>query len=374
MRSRNPLSQALETAMAALEPIFDNLEIEEAAGAHGVDVIANRSGHRAAVLVKHLATMRIRDLEGQLAAGVLVLQRHSSAAEVPLVVIVTRRFAARAEHAAEQFMDTYAPGVGWCLLARDGRLRLKAPDLGLDIREQTNRPPTPPRATTTRLFTDLNRWLLKVMLMRAQPPTSWGGPRAGLPYRNPTELHRVAGVSLETAHRFVRTFEAADFIRRAPEGLRIVRADALFEQWLHDERTRAPMRMPARGLYGSVERNDLLVMLEAAGTRHAIGGYAACAELGLLHATRQQLDIHVDTDAAQALLILELEACEPRDATVWIVRSRYRESVFRGVTQTDQGPVVDELQAALDVIHDPGRGNEQAKFIVSRLLASLEQS
>ena len=374
MRNRTSEHDALEQAAAVLEPILGSLKIVEAAGDSSVDATGYHSGHRVAVQVKHLETMRIRDLEGQLAAGVLALQRHSSAGEIPLVVIVTRRFAARAEHAANQFMDTYAPGVGWCLLARDGRLRLKAPDLGLDLREQANRPPPPPRATTIHLFTDLNRWLLKVMLMRAQPPTSWGGPRSGLPYRNPTELHRVAGVSLETAHRFVRTFEGADFIRRAPEGLRIVRAEALFEQWLHDERTRTPMRMPARGLYGSVERNDLLMMLEATGTRHAIGGYAACAELGLLHATRQQLDIHVDTDAAQALLNMELEACEPRDAMVWIVRSRYRESVFRGATQTDQAPVVDELQAALDVIHDPGRGNEQAKFIVSRLLASLEQS
>ena len=374
MRSMSAGEMATKQALAVLEPILGCLQIEEAAGDHGVGAFGHHGGRRLAVQIRLLETMRLRDLEGQLAAGVLALQRMNTAANIPLVVIVTRRFADRAEQAAENFMTTYAPGVGWCLLARDGKLCLEVSELGLHIRERSEGRPDPPRATTSSLFTDLNRWLLKVLLLRTAPSSSWGGPRAAWPCRNPTELHRVASVSVETAHRFTRTFEAADFLRRAPEGLRVVRPGVLFEQWLHDERARPPGRIPARGLYGSIDRNDLLLMLQASGVRQALGGYTACAELGLLHAMQQQLDVHIDTEPAQALLIMELEACEPRDAQVWIVRSRYRESVFRGATETDGWPVVDELQAALDVVQDPGRGNEQARFIMDRMLSRLEQS
>lgn len=364
MRSKDPDL----IARTALERVFE--EVTPGRGTSRADLLARHDGRRVAVELELLPTLRIADLEGRLARGVLKLRHSVDSVIVPVVLVVSRRHGARAERAAERFMAELAPDVGWGLVDEHEQLRLEVPTLGLSVRHAGTSPLSEARSTTANLFTDLNRWLLKVLLLRTSPEDSWGGPRDDVLVRNPTELHRIAGVSLEKSHRFARTFEAADFLRRTREGLRLVRTDVLLAQWLADESVRPKRRLPVRSLFrGEAELTELIAPLEQRRRRYAVGGFAACALLGVARTPRREIDLHVEDRAGWVMEIADLQPCDERDAALYIIPSRYPESVLRGVVTRRGLPVVDELQAALDVAADPGRGEEQARFIVDRVLS-----
>jgi hypothetical protein len=98
-----------------------------------------------------------------------------------------------------------------------------------------------------------------------------------------------------------------------------------------------------------------------------VAGFAACRELGVLHATFTTSEVYVD-DTGKALAAWHLEACDPRDARLVLLRTPFAESAFRAPTATGSLRVVDVLQAALDVSRHAARGLEQAEYIVHEVL------
>ena len=58
-----------------------------------------------------------------------------------------------------------------------------------------------PQPEPVHLFTDLNQWMLKVLLAPELPSPLLSAPRGG--YQNASELARAAGVSVMTAYRLV---------------------------------------------------------------------------------------------------------------------------------------------------------------------------
>ncbi len=333
----------------------------------GVDLVVPHPKGDLAIEVKSMGTARLEDLEGRLAMGILHLQKNPVPEAAPMVAVVVDRFGAKAEAAARRFMNAYAPGMAWCLVGRNGGAYGEIPRHGLTLDLPPLDEPRRSRGTNAHLFSDLNRWLLKVLLLGPDPKAHFGGPRLERPVRNPTELHRIANVSVEKAHRFTRTFEEAGFLRRTRRGLLLEDRRLLLERWLDDERVRPTPQVPMRSIFGGqFSVTDLLDRLEEGD--YAIGGFHAAASLGALHALRAQAHLHIRSRMVPAMKQLDLVESRRTDANLVLVGTRNVESVLRAAQARGGHMVTDEIQAALDVVNDPARGHEQAHFIIERLV------
>ena len=71
-----------------------------------------------------------------------------------------------------------------------------------------------PKAGAPQLFSDLNQWMLKVLLAPRIPKEYLSGPRGQ--YQGPSQLAQAAGVSAMSAFRFVEQFSKAGFIDSGP--------------------------------------------------------------------------------------------------------------------------------------------------------------
>lgn len=329
---------------------------------------AELPGARLVVEIKALAQLRVQDLVGQLAVGAVQAEhRIGKRGALPLVVVVAPTVGGRALQAAERFMASYLPQIGWAVLDRRGRVQLRIPTLDID-RQRRSAPPATGRGARPegRLFSDLNRWLLKILLLSGLDRSLWAGPAGGI--HGAADLQRAAAVSLDKVYKFLRLMERHDFLRRTPDGLRLVRKRELIELWFAQEKLRPARRLQARSLFGS---RPVLTSLAASGAgREAgvLGGFGACKALGVLHAAVDSTDLHIAMPEEAFLKRFELERCDERDAQLHLLRTNNPQSVFRASVVKGKVQVVDAFQAALDVITHPARGREQAEHIVELVL------
>jgi len=316
--------------------------------------------------VKHVRSASIDDLLGILAVAVLELQR--SASNPPFVpLLVFDRLGEKTKRAARTFMATYAPDCGWGLIDRSGAALLVVPALGIDVDQPGERVARGwPRQRPGRLFSDLNQWMLKILLLGDAPPALWGGPRQRV--GNPTELHRVARVSVEKAHQFVRAFESVGLVESTRLGLAVARKKTLMEMWFHEERSHSSLRLPVRWIFGEPASLEDVFSKKDSAERFAIGGFEACRMLGVLHAPVMNRELYFFGDAESALAAWDLEPCDDRDAQFHLRKARSVQSILRGRVVQAGLPVVDVLQAALDVCDRAARGTEQSQYILDHVL------
>jgi hypothetical protein len=264
-------------------------------------------------------------------------------------------------------MARYLPEVSWGVLDLRGGVRLRIAPLGVDLDQPRVAAPRVPDRPLVRLgFSDLNRWMLKLLVLKEAPEGMWGGPRQA--FFSPAQLQRAARVSLDKAYKFLRMLEAQDFLRRSPEGLALVRQAELLEHWFAAERLHPPRRVPARSVQGRKPDPARLAPAAAGEPRSALGGFAACRLLGAANASNASLELHVRGDLREFLAAHALEPCHPDAAGLHLLVSDHAESVFRGAVRRGPVLVVDVLQAALDVVPNPARGLEQAQYILERVL------
>jgi hypothetical protein len=356
-------------------------------GGEPFDAIGHSSAGAIAFQVKVLSTLKHEDLEGRLAHAILAAQGRPGLCHV--VVVQMPRVTAAAVDTARAFCVAYGAGMQWVLLGDAGEKHVHAPALGIEERELRRLPRKKDREPTTtgQLFTDLNAWMLKILLLRDAPAHLWPGPRT--PVGTASELARVAQVSTPHAHRFVRTCEDMDFLRRSDDGFRIVRTSALMDVWFEAQRLASRKVVPVRwimgrpstmrdvfagptgttreksddqgggGIFGDDDDGDRLQV--------AAAGFDACAAMGILHTNAVRHEVHVAGELSRIYERFELEPCEQRDAHLFLLPTR-SVAVFRGCIDIDGLRHVDVLQAALDVVVHTARGREQAEYIVTDVL------
>ncbi len=266
-------------------------------------------------------------------------------------------------------MSSNVPDGGWAILDRAGNARIVIPEANIDIDHRMARVvPAQRGRRSVRLLSDLNRWMLKILLLAETPANLWPGPRS--PILSPTDLHRVAGVSPEMAHRFVRAFEALDLLRRTPEGLRIARRSALLDLWRAEEVLDRRDGVPVRWMMGRLSNlQDLAGRGKSGEPDLVVAGFEACRMLGLLHAPIPAArEVHALVPVDAILLRYDLERCPPGDADLRLLPCRTVQSVLRGSLDHGGLRIVDAFQAALDVLHHPARGREQSDYLVTQVL------
>lgn len=336
----------------------------------GADLVVTAAdGSEFVVEVKPLAEMRQEDLQGRLAMAVLQLRKRCEGLRaVPLVVVALPHWSERAEDATARFMADWAPEVGWGIVTGDGGRVLALPGKGRTARTEPDEGARSAAKSrdTVNLFTDANRWMLKILLLDGARADLWGGPRQAV--KNAADLARLARVSPEAAYRLVKTLESENLAVSSRNALRLVRREQVVGRWLEHDRYVRPDLWHARWIYGNPSK-PTDVFGKPTHLRHALAGFSACEALGVLHTTPPRvMDMHVTGGLAEVLRTWSLEQVDARDADLVLRPTKMTRSVFGGCVERDGVQVVDALQAALDVVSSPARGTEQAEYIVRHVL------
>jgi hypothetical protein len=331
-------------------------------------VVGRVGGVELLVEVKTVASPVVDDVLARLALGVLQARRDVVGSASPMVAVVVPSLGKKVETAASRFMAEHALEVGWALVDHLGNARVVVPSLRLDLEKRCARVATAnPNRASVRLFSDLNRWLLKVLLLADAPDELWQGPRR--PVLSASDLSQAAGVSPEMVRRFLNAFEEQDFLRRSPNGLRLVRRSALLELWRANEALDVRAGVAVQRMLRGSGAWQGLVATPGFADAVVVAGFEACRLLGILHAATPALpEVHAVLPISTIVNRFGLEECLPAEAELVLLPPRHPASVLRGRLRREGLWVADPLQAGLDVLRHPARGHEQSEYVLKEVL------
>lgn len=320
-----------------------------------------------------LKNTRWSDLQGALAVAVLEARARGEDREI---VVELPYVTAQTFRAARDFMNRVAPGVRFALVGADGTRATSSDVESSTLRQRGARSVTEKATTPGDLFTDMNQWLLKVLLLKKLE-------------RRPRSLRELVAVakagntapSLTSVQRFAEAFTELGHLVRDVDGFRVIRRGGLMRRWLSRMEVTRDWRIPVRAYYGLAELLSVLARQSAVHTERsesrtasaALAGLAACEARGVPHAhQRGPLAVHVD-GRAMGELWKHAERCDRRDASALAIPSAaFALSIYGPLTwepaTAEKLQPVDLIQAALDVWTEPVGGKEQAMYIVEDVL------
>jgi len=360
-------------------------------GKHGPDLLVRCGKLVYAVQVKSVSEGRRDRVIPLLAQTILQAQAiaRERSAGAPLAVIGSARVPEALADEVRRFANEYAPGVATGVMDLEGFRSFVGAGL-----EELNAPRQPaPQGLPAKaeaqshLFSDLNQWMLKVLLAPRIPAQLLSAPRGE--YRNASQLARAAGVSVMSSFRLLRLLRMEGFLNESTGPLRLVRIEELMRRWraayLHPIRE-WPMRWIVRGdrdkqlkralrSYSSLQRSWLDAQRGNKSQplpRICLGLFAAAEVLGfgLVHGVKPHICIEqLRRDSIRRLGLLHIEPGHSVDVYLRIPLAP--QSVFRGSVLRGGIPVSDILQVWLDVLEHPARGHAQALEIQRGALRSV---
>lgn len=339
------------------------------------DFVIERGKKKYVVEMKSAAEGRRDRLIPLLSQAILEAQglaRQSDNAS-PLAIVGAKRVPVSVADHIRQFAERYAPGVAVGVIDLEGLRFFVGPELeGLNARPSKKAVlSSSPRPD---LFSDLNQWMLKILLGQNLPQELIAVPRGLI--RNASQLAIVANVSVMSASRFVHQLADEGFLDDSGENLRIARADELLERWVAANRKMA-RDVSAHWILKKDQKQFFADVAEYAAKsnrqRLCVGLFSAADALGLgfVHGISPHIYLEsLNPDVLQKLGLSVLKDSGYR-ADVLIRIPAYREAVFRAAVIRDGLPVSDVLQIWLDASIHPARGIEQASEIRRRVLKPL---
>lgn len=219
------------------------------------------------------------------------------------------------------------------------------------------------------LFSDLNQWLLKVLIGREFPAGLIAVPRA--PIQTAADLAEWGHVSTSAAWRLQRALRDGGYLDDAGN---LALVSELFGRW-RSALGRPQQRVGAKWIFPGRNPLDRLrgaladERARAKGPSACLGLFAACDEHGLGHVRGAPFHVyvrHLELELLERLgLMLAAEGQQP-DLILQV--AQWPEAVFRAVVYPKGVPAADVLQCWLDVSHEPSRGAEQARLIWRRVI------
>ncbi len=355
------------------------VDVDRQVGDRRADLVVAKGKHRYIVELASASEGRRDRLVGLLSQA--ILQANSLASGIrkaaPLAIIAAPSISDAVQRALFEFHQCHVPHSAIGMVDGRGLRAFIGPGL-----ESLNGRPRVPRASTARvpappvnLFSDLNQWMLKVLLA---PHMHRSGlkPNAatGVEYRNATALARAAGVSVMSAFRLLSQLEKERFLDSSGASIRLVRVERLLEHWQASV-ARSPQEWPARWVLRSREQEQLRKALKQFGDRACLGLFAAARVLGLGHVEGVPAHVYaksIEPDAIRAAGLAEVLPGQQPDVILRIPREK--ESVFRGAEAVEGVRVSDPIQVWLDVSSHPARGREQADLIFRRVIKPMIRS
>ena len=307
---------------------------------------------------------RLVPLFAQAALQVLRLERRNA---LPLAVVCAPRVPPAVAHQVLEFAASYVPddlAVG--VFDFQGLSVFRGPGL-----EALNaEPAAPPQSVSSiresrPLFSDLNQWMLKVLLANEVPEHLLSAPRGH--YRNASQLARAAQVSVMSAFRLVEQLREEGYLHESASSLQLVRRQSLFERW-RAAVARVPREIPMRfRLPGNSEAHLRKIV---SGGRACLGLFAAADALKLGFVNGVPPHVYVERIQQSNIAAWKsLRPCDSGESPDLVMRqAAVPRSIFRGLVRVEGAAVSDVLQVWLDVASHPARGLEQADLIQRRVL------
>jgi len=340
----------------------------------------------------------------------------------PILAIVLERFVLRDIQRLEEYMDLYAPDMGWLLvdeqeravfrdeekdryaLLHKGQVEWFEGRLPDDIKfsrnlaisvfdqivlsEKPNLQVFQERSSSSSSsssrqqlsFSDLDQWLIKTFLLSPldEVVRYYGGP-SGIA-ENAFQLSKLADVSPMLANNWFNAMEYKGYLKRfGRKGVIPLRVEALIEEWVGRYRFSDNRIYPYRSMYPASDSGaffngilDHINKYEKELESLAITAHQACRFHGIKHSSARSMHIYFSgkiDNIAQALELVPSD--ELQKADLFLVEPKYPESVFRGTLNKEGWPVCDILQCYLDLYHLPDRGREQADLIFENVISEL---
>jgi hypothetical protein len=258
-------------------------------------------------------------LEAQIAAARI------TGSATPVAVLASDHVSDSLSEHVKDFALRNAPDVGVGIIDAGGFRRFAGHGLEVLNAERARViEGSPKEVSPGNLFSDLNQWMLKILLSRSIPDSLLSAPRGH--YENVSQLADAAGVSTMSGFRFVRQLSEEGFLDELG-GMRLVRTEELLERWLRASHSRmhetparwilsgekdtfhAALRSYASSLRSSVP-NSKTDQLRRGKPRLCLALFAAAEALGFkfVHGTQPHLYIErLDRNVLRELgLSLEL--------------------------------------------------------------------
>jgi hypothetical protein len=357
---------------------------------NSADIVAGNGKNIYVFQLKTLSELRKDRAVPLISQAILEAQKvaaNVSDRATPVAVLASVRMSdSLAEH-VKDFALRNAPDVGVGIIDANGFRHFAGH--GLEVLN-AERPHVigslPKKIVPGNLFSDLNQWMLKILLSRTIPDSLLSAPRGH--YENVSQLADAAGVSTMSAFRFVRQLSEEGFLDEGG-GMRLVRTEELLERWLrashsrmHETPTRwilsgkedtlhAALRSYASRMRSSAPHSKT-DQLRRRNPRLCLALFAAAEALGFkfVHGTQPHLYIErLDTKVLRELgLSLEVAG---HQADVFLRVPKNPEAVFRAAVERDGVPATDILQVWLDVSNHPARGKDQADLLRKRVFPQI---
>lgn len=368
-----------ENAEALVADLFDangwDVDHSPRGGSKHPDLIVRKGDQRFAVEIKALAEGRADRVIPLLSQAILQAQANALDAgnAQPLAVISVESASQSLSKQVSSFVEQYAPNVAVGLVSKNGLRYFRGAGL-----KELNADPEEPRwygnsASSNQpvnLFSDLNQWMLKVLLAPEIPEHLLHAPRQK--YQSGAELAEVAKVSPMSASRFLQQLRSEGYLDDSSRHLALVRRQDLFRRWRSAAMRPSP-ELPMKFLIRSPVEQQIKGLLAKHEGEACLGLFAAADALRLGHVSGVPPYIYVpklprpDDKKWRALV-----AASPSEKPDLIVRQALSpKSAFRGAVHQDGLIISDVIQVWLDVANHPSRGEEQADLIYEKALRPI---
>src|SRR5580658_10163416 len=202
---------------------------------HRPDLMVKRSGTILVIEIKRASEGRrdrVIPLLSQAALEAAYYSRNLAGNPIPVAIVGSNHIPDSVADQAKQFVRERAPDVAVGLVDLEG-LRSFA-GYGLESVNSERRKDSgilspKLRARAPQLFSDLNQWMLKVLLAPRISEEYLSAPRGQ--YQGASQLAGAASVSVMSAFRFVDQLSKEGFLDQRSRRLRIVRSNELLKRW-----------------------------------------------------------------------------------------------------------------------------------------------
>ena len=334
----------------------------------GIDLLMDRQGASYAVEIKASREGR-SDRLIQLWSQAWLQAQKGAGSRQPLAVVVAPKIPIRAAQNVLRFVQRYVPNAAAGVMDFNGLRLFQGLHLEDLNAEGHRRVPDGLREhiPASNLFSDLNQWMLKVLLAPGLPEHVLAAPRER--YRNALQLAKAAAVSPMSAHRFVKALERDGFLHESSNWLELVRREELFRAW-QSSVSRRVREVPMRFLLRGNPRVELKRMLGDRKGCLALFAAAEALHLGFVEGVPPH--VYVQQLGSGPLPWPNVVRAGQGESPDFILAQPLApQSVFRGAVAVDGILVSDILQVWLDSASHPSRGREQADLIHRRIIKPL---
>jgi len=210
-----------------------NVSEDPGSGDVGLDLVAWGHGKKLVLEIKRASEGRkdrVIPLLSQAALNVAYQSRRIPGHPIPVAIVGANRISESVAEEATEFVRERVPEVAVGLLDWEGFRSFAGHGLeSLSSPRRAESSARGPKARPPQLFSDLNQWMLKVVMAPGIPEEYLSAPRRQ--YQGASPLAEAAGVSVMSAFRFVAELSKEGFLDSGLGVLRLVRLKELMNRW-----------------------------------------------------------------------------------------------------------------------------------------------